>query len=169
LKFRVAVDGEDLELQLQRQGNGSDYRYVLEGVEGPSESASVIEIRPGVFSVLLGARSFTVYLSKSGESVEASVGNVRRWLLLSDARDRRAGARANAASGPVEVRSQMPGKIIKVLVAPGAIVTAGQGLVVVEAMKMQNEMKSPKDGVVVRIQSCEGATVAAGETLIVIE
>jgi biotin carboxyl carrier protein len=169
LKFRVALEGQNLELQLQRQGNGSDYRYVLEGVEGPSESASVIEIRPGVFSVLLGARSFTVYLSKNRESVETSVGNVRHWLSLSDARDRRAGARANAASGPMEVRSQMPGKIIKILVAPGAAVTAGQGLMVVEAMKMQNEMKSPKDGVVARIQVCEGATVAAGETLVVIE
>jgi biotin carboxyl carrier protein len=63
----------------------------------------------------------------------------------------------------------MPGKIIKVLVTPGSAVTAGQGLLVVEAMKMQNEMKSPKDGVVARIQGYEGATVVAGETLVVIE
>jgi biotin carboxyl carrier protein len=94
---------------------------------------------------------------------------VRRWVLLSDARDRQAGTKTNTASGPMEVRSQMPGKIIKVLVAPGAAVKAGQGLIVIEAMKMQNEMKSPKDGVVARIQVCEDATVIAGETLIVIE
>jgi biotin carboxyl carrier protein len=169
LKFRVAVDGKDFELQLQREGSGSDYRYVLEGVEDPAEPASVIEIRPGVFSVLLGTRSFTVYLSKNGESIEISVGNVRRWVLLSDARDRRAGARTKATSGRMEVRSQMPGKIIKILVAPGTAVRSGQGLAVVEAMKMQNEMKSPKDGVVARIEVSEGATVIAGETLIVIE
>jgi biotin carboxyl carrier protein len=169
LKFRVEVDGETRELQLQPQGNDSDYSYILEGTEGTSGPASVIEIRPGVFSVLLGLRSFTVYLSKDRERVEASVENARHWVLVSDARDRRAGTKTNAASGPMEVRSQMPGKIIKVLVTPGSAVTAGQGLLVVEAMKMQNEMKSPKDGVVARIQGYEGATVVAGETLVVIE
>ena len=69
----------------------------------------------------------------------------------------------------MEVRSQMPGKIIKVLATPGDAVTMGQGLLVIEAMKMQNEMKSPKDGVVGKIQASEGATVIAGEILVVIE
>ena len=169
MKLRVEVDGEALELQLQRQGNGSDYHYVLQGREEGAEPASVIEISPSVFSILLGTRSFTVYLSKDGERMEALVGNARRWIAVADTRDRRMGAKANAASGPMEIRSQMPGKIIKVLVTPGSAVTAGQGLLVVEAMKMQNEMKSPKDGVVARIQVSEGATVSAGETLIVVE
>lgn len=165
----MEVNGETLELQLQRQGNGSDYTYVLEGVENRAEPASVIEVSPGVFSVLLGARSFTAYLSKDRERTEVSVGNARHWISLSDQRDRRKGAKTNAASGPVEVRSQMPGKIIKILVEPSSAVKAGQALLVVEAMKMQNEVKSPKDGVVARIQGREGATVNAGETLVVIE
>ena len=169
MKLRVEADGETLELQLQKQGNSSDYTYALEGRENGSESASVIGISPGVFSVLLGARSFTVYLSKDGEGVKALIGNTRLRIAVSDARDRRMGARTNAASGPMEIRSQMPGKIIKVLVTPGSAVTAGQGLLVVEAMKMQNEMKSPKDGIVTKIQAEEGATVGAGEPLIVIE
>jgi biotin carboxyl carrier protein len=168
LKLRVEVDGEALELQLQKQGNDSNYSYALQGGEsGPD--ASVVELSPGVFSVLLGMRSFTVHLAKNGERMEASVGNARHWLTVSDWRDRRMGAKANIASGPMEIRSQMPGKIIKVLVTPGSAVVAGQGLLVVEAMKMQNEVKSPKDGVVGRIQASEGATVGAGETLIVIE
>ena len=73
------------------------------------------------------------------------------------------------AHGPLELRAQMPGKVIKILVAQGAAVQSGQGLIVVEAMKMQNEMKSPKDGVVSKIHAAEGATVAAGEILIVVE
>jgi biotin carboxyl carrier protein len=167
LKFRVEVDGNTVELQLQR--NGSGYNYSLADQESESGSASVLEVRPGVFSVLIGTRSFDVCLSKNGERTEAFVENARHWITVSDARDRRAGTKANTASGPVEVRSQMPGKIIKVLVGVGSAVTAGQGLLVVEAMKMQNEMKSPKDGVVAKIQVSEGATVNAGETLIVIE
>jgi len=169
LRLRVEVNGKVFELSLQRHGNGSDYTYVLEGAENKAEPASVVEVSPGVFSVLLGTRSFTAYLSKDRERLEVSVGSERHWVSLSDRRDRRAGAQANAASGPAEVRSQMPGKIIKLLVEPGSAVKAGQGLLVVEAMKMQNEMKSPKDGVVAKIQGYEGATVNAGETLVVIE
>jgi biotin carboxyl carrier protein len=67
------------------------------------------------------------------------------------------------------VRAQMPGKVIKVLVVSGATVEAGQGLVVVEAMKMQNEMKAPKSGRVARMHAREGATVTAGEPLAVVE
>jgi biotin carboxyl carrier protein len=63
----------------------------------------------------------------------------------------------------------MPGKVIKLLVEKGVNVQAGQGLIVVEAMKMQNEMKSPKDGMVSKINVAEGATVGAGQTLIVVE
>jgi biotin carboxyl carrier protein len=63
----------------------------------------------------------------------------------------------------------MPGKVIKLLVESGSTVRAGQGLIVVEAMKMQNEMKSPKDGRVSKIHVEEGATVGAGQALIVVE
>ncbi len=169
MKLRAEVNGEDRELQLQRQGSGSDYIYALQGEENGPEVASVVEVSPGVFSVLLGTRSFTAYLAKDGEQTEALIGHVKHRVMVSDARDRRAGGKANAASGPTEIRSQMPGKIIKVLVTTGSAVTAGQGLIVVEAMKMQNEMKSPKDGVVAKIQAREDATVGVGETLIVIE
>ena len=63
----------------------------------------------------------------------------------------------------------MPGKIVRLLVAEGQTVEAGQGLLVVEAMKMQNEMKAPKAGHVVSLTAREGATVAAGEVLAAIE
>jgi biotin carboxyl carrier protein len=63
----------------------------------------------------------------------------------------------------------MPGKVIRVLVAAGDPVEAGQGLVVVEAMKMQNEMKSPKAGRVVEVKTKPHAAVAAGDVLVVVE
>jgi len=63
----------------------------------------------------------------------------------------------------------MPGKIVRILVAEGEEVRHGQGIIVVEAMKMQNEMKSPKDGVVKSIKVEDGVNVQAGELLVVIE
>jgi biotin carboxyl carrier protein len=72
-------------------------------------------------------------------------------------------------TGAAEIVSPMPGKIVRILVAEGANVAAGAGIIVVEAMKMQNEMKAPKAGVVVSINAAEGATVSAGDVLAVIE
>ncbi len=63
----------------------------------------------------------------------------------------------------------MPGKVVRVLVAEGDSVEAGAGLVVVEAMKMQNELKAPKSGVVVAVKAQPGATVAMGDMLVAIE
>jgi biotin carboxyl carrier protein len=72
-------------------------------------------------------------------------------------------------TGAAEIVSPMPGKIVRILVSAGATLEAGAGVIVVEAMKMQNEMKAPKAGVVVSINTEEGATVDAGEVLAVIE
>ncbi len=101
--------------------------------------------------------------------LEIASATQRHAISIADARDRSLGSKKPAATGPVELRAQMPGKVIKLLVEPGATVQAAQGVIVVEAMKMQNEMKSPKAGVVSRIRVQEGATVAAGETLMVVE
>ena len=67
------------------------------------------------------------------------------------------------------LKAAMPGKVVRVLVQEGDAVEAGHGVIVVEAMKMQNEVKSPKSGVVVKVSVAEGATVNAGEVLAVVE
>ena len=92
-----------------------------------------------------------------------------RLVSLADTRDRVGPGDAGASKGPAVIRAQMPGKIIKLLVEVGAVVQGGQGLIVVEAMKMQNEVKAPKSGVVMKILTSAGITVTAGETLIVVE
>lgn len=128
-----------------------------------------MEVMPGVFSVLLNHRSFTVYVVPNGENLEVWNGGERHLLSIADARDRSSKNKKIGAAGPMELRAQMPGKVIKLLVQVGTAVEPGQGLIVVEAMKMQNEMKSPKEGIVSRIHAVEGATVVAGEALIVVE
>jgi biotin carboxyl carrier protein len=86
-----------------------------------------------------------------------------------DPREMRARKSAGAGEGRQNIAAMMPGKVVRVLVAQGDEVEAGQGLIVVEAMKMQNEMKSPKAGRVIEVKTKPDATVAAGEILMVIE
>ncbi len=167
MKFRVEVDGEIYTLDLRR--NADKAEYTLQGLSTLQGSASVLEVMPGVFSVLLGPRSFTVQVLAGREEMQVWIGNQRRVISLTDARDRVPKARKASLAGPVEIRSQMPGKVVRLLVRAGDPVQAGQGVIVVEAMKMQNEMKSPKDGTVKQVHVEEGATVAAGQTLVVIE
>ena len=131
---------------------------------------AIVEVRPGVFSVLLGTRSITVFTAPHGEDVEAAAEDGPPQIVaVRDARDRVEPVDGAAAKGPVTLRAQMPGKIIKLLASVGDSVEAGQGLLVVEAMKMQNEVKAPKAGTIRKMQVSEGATVAAGETLLVVE
>lgn len=167
MKLSVEVDGENYVLSVDR--NGTAAQYALRGPIGASGAASIREVMPGVFSILLASRSFEVRVERAADSLEIWMGNQRHLVLLSDVRDRPSRGKRTGAVGPVELRAQMPGKVINLLVQLGAAVHAGQGLLVVEAMKMQNEMKSPKDGIVSKIHATEGATVAAGEALLVVE
>jgi biotin carboxyl carrier protein len=78
-------------------------------------------------------------------------------------------AKAGSAEGPQKLTAPMPGKIVRILLREKSEVEAGQGVIVVEAMKMQNELKSPKKGVVSKVLVAEGATVNAGDALVIIE
>ncbi len=105
-----------------------------------------------------------------GEEFEVvSNDGTPHMICIADTRDRVSAADAAASKGPAIIRAQMPGKIVRLLVEVGSNVEAGQGLIVVEAMKMQNEVKAPKSGVVAKICAHANTTVAAGETLIVVE
>jgi biotin carboxyl carrier protein len=127
-----------------------------------------------------------VYLLKSGGGVyecrvEGGAGRARgssevrvrdsayEVTLIDPKRLRGARGAGAEASGRAQVVASMPGKVVRVLVAEGAPVEAGDGLVVVEAMKMQNELKSPKSGTIVELRAEAGATVNAGDVLVVVE
>jgi len=167
LKLRVEVDGREYALDIRPEGGESQYR--LEGAESAEGLASVIQVSPGVFSILLADRSFTIRIVPLDEELEVWTAAGRHVISIADARDRPTRRKHATGHGPVEVRAQMPGKVVKLLIEKGAKVQAGQGLIVVEAMKMQNEMRSPKDGVIAKINVAEGAAVAAGQPLIVVE
>ncbi len=121
----------------------------------------IVEVEPGVYSVLDQGRSYEVRLE--GDQAEV------RGLAFQIEDEVENGTNAGGRSGVVKIASPMPGRVIRVLVAAGDTVKAGQGIVVVEAMKMQNEMKSPKAGVVKQLNAQAGGTVAAREVIALIE
>lgn len=167
MKLHIEIDGESYTLTLERQS--AIAQYALTGMRGSSGSADITELMPGAFSILLGTRSIEARVTSAGDDLDIHIAGRRHRVSISDTRDRSNRGKKAGAHGPIEIRSQMPGKVIKLLAERGAAVHTGQGLIVVEAMKMQNEMKSPKDGVLAKIYVGEGATVGAGEALLLIE
>ena len=114
-----------------------------------------------------GGRARLVELAEAGETVTATVEGATFAMTIADAR-KAAAARADrprATTGPFAIRAPMPGKVIKVLVKPGDAIKSGQGLLVVEAMKMENELRAPRDGVIGEVKVAEGQPVEANQTL----
>jgi biotin carboxyl carrier protein len=138
-------------------------------VDGRGLEADAVEVAPGVYSILIGGESFEVRVEAVGTRLLVNVGGREYAAKVRDPRQwRRGGGGAAEAEGHQQVLAPMPGKIVRVLVAGGDAVTAGQGLLVIEAMKMQNEVKSPKSGTVERLMVKEGQAVNAGEALAII-
>ena len=129
------------------------------------EGSSVEELEPGVYSIVRQGRSFVARVAGSRVDIDGRTFEVTL-------RDPRAMTRRGAdagGSGRQSIKAPMPGKVVRVLVAAGDTVEAGQGLVVVEAMKMQNELKSPKAGTVIKVSAETGATVSPGDVLVIVE
>ena len=162
MKYEVTIDGNSAQLSI----DGERVRYQRENRDPVDGTYSLAAVGDGACSVLFGGRSYSVALLGGDEfSVNGRVFRVE----IFDPRGRRARRAAGAAEGRQAVAAPMPGRVIRVLVEAGQTVEAGQGLIVVEAMKMQNEMKSPKAGRVLEVKASDGATVAAGDVLVVIE
>ncbi len=162
MKFEVRIDQRTRTVELTRDADG--WRI---SVDGESLDADAIEITHNIFSILFNGKSHEVRIAPSPTGAlalqtahrefTAEVLDPRAW------RGRRHGTLE--AEGRQQILAPMPGKIVRVLVQTGEKVEAGQGLIVVEAMKMQNEIRSPKSGTVERLLVKEGQPVNAGEIL----
>jgi len=128
------------------------------------ESLDVVEVEPGAYSVIRNGRSFSIVFDGSDFVIDGV-----RTAIPPDPRDWRGGGSEVAAGGSQRITAPMPGRVVSILVSVGDTVEAGSGVVVVEAMKMQNELKSARAGTVVSIHVKEGATVGGGEVLATIE
>ncbi len=128
-------------------------------------NADVVETEPGVYSVLLDGRSFEARVA----GAEIAIGGHRFSFEIEDPRAWKRSVGAAGAHGRAVISAPMPGKVVRILVEADEQVEAGQGMVVVEAMKMQNEMKAPRAGRVASIAVHEGDSVVAGAVLASIE
>ena len=125
----------------------------------------IVEVEPGVYSVIAGLDSWEVRIAGN----EVTIGEHRYPFEIDDPRQWKRSRHAADAHGRASITAAMPGKIIRILVAVGDEVVTGQGILVVEAMKMQNELKAPRDGRVAAIEVKENDSVNAGAVLATIE
>ena len=139
--------------------------------ESTSREAQISESQPGTFTVILEGKVYLCKLEKlSSGNTEVIINGKRFSVLIQD--PKRLSHNIDAvgqAGGRAVLTSPMPGKIVRVLCAAGDEVIEGQSLLVVEAMKMQNEVQAPQPGKVVELRVIEGQTVNAGEVLAVVE
>ena len=161
MKLEIELDGKTRNVELIRIGER--VQCVLDG--RPVE-ADVVEVSPAVYSVLIGGHSFEARVESAATGLRVIVGRHEYAAAIRDPRQwrRHRGATAEA-QGRQQAIAPMPGKVVRMLVSAGDAVEAGQGLMVIEAMKMQNEVRSPKRGTVERLLVSEGQTINAGEVL----
>jgi biotin carboxyl carrier protein len=161
VKVEVVVNGRAAKLDIE----ANRLRYAREDGAAMEREFSLESLVPGSFSVLIAGRSYEVIAAGGEIRVNGRAFSVEVF----DPREMRGRKSSAAGEGRLNIAAMMPGKVVRLLVTPGAAIEKGQGLVVVEAMKMQNEMKSPKAGRVIEEKTRADATVAAGEVLMVIE
>ncbi len=158
---------EEKKRLVELERNASGWRVTLDGLVVAVDAA---EVSPNTLSILLDGQSFeiTVTLSPDGK-LQLHTGTREFIAEVIDPRSW-SGRRHSSveAEGRQQIVAPMPGKVVRLLVKAGEHVEAGQGLLVVEAMKMQNEIRSPKSGTVERILAQEGQPVNAGEVLCVV-
>jgi biotin carboxyl carrier protein len=163
--YEVTVGEKSYRVELRRAGEG--WQCKLDGRELPLDVTSA---QNGVLSLLLNGKSYEIKQEIAGPETNIVVGHERFSVALRDPRSFRSRRGAGVAEqGVKKITAPMPGKIVRVLAPEGTAVQMGQSVIVIEAMKMQNELKAPKNGVVKKINVAEGAAVDAGQALAEVE
>jgi len=139
-------------------------------LDGKDIQVDAVLARRDVLSLIIDGHAYEVKREQTATDLHLWVGSTRFPVELHDPRSLRSRqGSAQDDKGPRKILAPMPGRVVRLLVAEQAEVEAGQGIVVVEAMKMQNEIKSPKKGIVKKITTTAGAAVNAGDVLAIVE
>jgi biotin carboxyl carrier protein len=165
MKYEIHISGKTRIVELTRESD----RWRI-SLDGQLLDADAVEIAPYTLSLLLNGESHEIRVTPAADGTLKIHTGLHEFSA--EVVDPRAWSGRRHAHAELEGRQQvlapMPGKVIRVLVKVGDTVEAGQGLLVVEAMKMQNEIRSPKTGTVERLLAKEGQPVNAGETLCIV-
>jgi biotin carboxyl carrier protein len=161
VKLKADLNNESHNIDVRRAG-----ARLLASVDAREYEVDVSQPEPGVYLIKHGGRVYEIYVSNN----HVNVGRHSWEINIVDPKRLRGSALGAAHdAGHAEIRTAMPGKVVRILKAAGDTATKGEGVIVVEAMKMQNEMKSPRDGTIGEIRVAEGDTVSAGDVLVVID
>jgi len=162
--YDVTINGENHRLELNR----AEERWLCR-LDGRELEVDALLVRPNVLSLRIGNLAYEIKSERAENGLQLWVGTDSFAAEVRDPRSLRGRSRAGVAHGPRKIVASMPGKVVRLLAHPGESIQAGVGIVVVEAMKMQNEIKSPKNGKVEQILVSPGAAVNAGDVLAIIE
>jgi biotin carboxyl carrier protein len=163
--YDVTIDGKDFRLELERKESGWQCR-----LDGRNIEMNAVLARRDVLSILIDGKAYEIKREHTATDTHLWVGSVRYLAELRDPRSLRGRKGAGADDkGPKKILAPMPGNVVRMLVNQGQPVEAGQSILVVEAMKMQNEIKSPKKGTLQEIVAIEGGNVNAGDVLAIVE
>jgi len=177
--IRLDPAGAPVDVALEETPDG--LRVAVGGGPGLDHRVDLAEIVPGWYSLLVDGRSHTLAVAtwRVDASGDAAGGGTRRWTLLLDgvavvaeAGSRFGGRRGGAppaAGGAGQVRAPMPGLVVAIQAEPGMAVVAGQPLIIMEAMKMQMEIRATHAGVVREVRVAPGQDVAGNDLLVTVE
>jgi biotin carboxyl carrier protein len=172
VKLEIEIQDRLRTVELEPGEVDGHYRVT---VDGKPVDVKARLLRPGVLSIVIAGRSYRVVReddAPAGNGSETAVlfAGARFLYRVEDSRSLKARrGHAGGHDGPRVIKASMPGRVVRVLAARGEPVEAHQSVVVIEAMKMQNELKSPKAGTVAEMRVAPGDTVSAGDVLAVID
>ena len=172
--YEITLGGKSHQIELEPAAatpsspmGESKYRVRLNGQEN---TVSCIRTSEGSMSLIVNGESFEVHCSRNADSMQIALRGAIYECMVSDPRSLRTRKKAGLTdSGQQKLTASMPGKVVRIISAVGDQIKAGQGILVIEAMKMQNEVRSPKDGQLKKLLVGQGANVVAGEVLAIIE
>jgi acetyl-CoA/propionyl-CoA carboxylase biotin carboxyl carrier protein len=161
----VTVDQRDRRVTVDGPLTDGTFRVAIDGVERVVDGR---EIRPGTWSLIIEGASFVVDLDSRRGGIAASVGASEVRLHVEDALHRRLAQAAGTRSQPrgEQIRAPIAGKVVKVLVEPGQEVAPGTAVMVLEAMKMENELVAERGGTVTAVHKTAGQAVDTGDLLV---
>ena len=160
-EYLATVEGQEYRVQVEAEGavtvDGAPYEVDLQSIDGGFH-----------YSLLAGAISLEVFVERCEDVCFVSIEGQRYQVKVEDERQQRAGSRREAALavGDAEVTSPMPGMVVAVLVEEGQQVRTGEGLLILEAMKMENEIRAPRNGLVQHLKVTPGQRVSHDELLL---
>ena len=164
MKLKVKIGGTTREVDVAREGGRLRWR-----LDGCVIEVDAVEVAAETYSILLEGRALEVRVQEDLEGLRIVAGGEEFTAAIIDPRQWQ-GRHGHSieVEGRLQILAPMPGKIVRVLVKQGDAVAAGQGIVVVEAMKMQNEVRTRKTGTVERLLVAEGKIVNAGQVVAVV-